>query len=167
MANPKGRAAAAVFAVVLACGPAACGHDTPTSLPAPEVAGTYFLSWTFQVLRKSDGFQKQFQCTGTMTLVQDGGAAGTASLSGFATVTYGCPPLSSGLSGTVSSTGAIGFTIDGPRPPEGPCPGGRSVRFSGLVSPGDVTFVSARGVATVSCPEYGEHEFTYLLEASK
>jgi hypothetical protein len=42
------------------------------------------------------------------------------------------------------------------------------VHFSGQVtSAGTSVIVSARGVTTVTCPEFGEHEFTYLISASK
>lgn len=162
---------ASVVAVVLSLGLVACGGDDNgiTSVtPPPDVAGPYFLQWTLQVLRKSDGFQKQFQCNGTMTLVQGTPTASTSTLSGFATVTSGCAPESYDLSGTVSSGGAIEFTTNGPKPPEGPCPSGKNVRFTGQVtSSGTSVIVSARGVTSVTCPQYGEHEFTYLINAGK
>jgi uncharacterized Zn-binding protein involved in type VI secretion len=165
------RFAAPALAVALSLGLTACGGDgdSPTSAtPPPDVAGPYFLQWTLQVLRKSDGFQKQFQCYGQMTLVQGTATASTSTLSGFATVTSGCAPESYDLSGTVSSGGAIEFNTNGPKPPEGPCPGGKNVHFSGQVtSSGSSVIVSARGVTTVTCPEFGDHEFTYLINASK
>ena len=66
--------------------------------------------------------------------------------------------------GPISSGGAIEFNTNGPRPPEGPCPGGKNVHFTGQVtSSGTSGTVSARGVTTVSCPQFGEHEFTYLI----
>jgi hypothetical protein len=157
--------------VALGLGLAACGGDdeSPTSVtPPPDVAGRYSLTWTLQVLRKSDGFQKQFFCYGQMTLSQGTAAASTASLGGFAAVTAGCAPESYDLSGTVGAGGAVEFTTSGPKPPEGPCPGGRNVRYSGqITSSGDRRYLSARGVTTVTCPEFGEHEFTYLINASR
>jgi hypothetical protein len=165
------RVLAPALAAALCLGLVACGSDDDriTSVtPPPDVAGPYFLQWTLQVLRRSDGFQKQFQCFGTMTLVQGTTSASTSTLSGFATVTSGCAPESYDLSGTVGSGGAIEFNTSGPKPPEGPCPGGRNVRFSGQVtSSGSSVILSARGVTTVSCPQLGEHEFTYLISAGK
>jgi hypothetical protein len=165
------RFAAPALAVALSLGLVACGGDDDqiTSVtPPPDVAGPYFLQWTLQVLRKSDGFQKQFQCYGTMTLVQGTATASTSTLSGFTTVTSGCAPESYDLNGTVSSGGAIEFNTNGPKPPEGPCPGGTNVHFTGqATSSGSSVIVSARGVTTVTCPQYGEHEFTYLINAGK
>jgi hypothetical protein len=165
------RLAAAPLLAALSLGLFACGGDdhSPVSVaPPPDVAGPYFLGWTLQVLRKSDGFQKQFDCYGTMTLVQGATVASTSTLSGFAVVSSACAPESYDLGGSVSSGGAIEFTTDGPKPPEGPCPGGKNVHFTGQVtSAGDSRIISARGVTTVTCPEFGEHEFTYLITASK
>jgi hypothetical protein len=156
---------AALSLGLFACG----GDDSPTSVtPPPDVAGSYYVGWTLQVLRKSDGFQKQFDCYGTMTLVQGAAAASASTLSGFAVVNSVCPPESYDLRGSVSGGGAIQFTTDGPKPPEGPCPGGKSVHFTGQVSSYSASrIISARGVTTVTCPEFGEHEFTYLINASK
>lgn len=162
--SPRGLAAASLAGAVLL---SACGGDasSPTSATPPDVSGRYSLTWIIQVLRKSDGFQKQFYCYGQLTLVQ---AAGTASLSGFAAVTSGCVPESYDLNGSVSAGGAIEFTSQGPNPPEGPCPGGMNVRYSGQVTSADSRrYLSARGVTNVVCPEFGEHEFTYLVNATK
>jgi hypothetical protein len=170
ISRSKSRFAAPALVVALGLGLSACGDDgSPTSLtPPPDVAGPYFLQWTLQVVRKSDGFQKQFQCYGQMTLVQGTATASTSTLSGFAVVSSGCAPESYDLSGSISSGGAIEFNTDGPKPPEGPCPGGKNVHFSGQVtSSGTSRILSARGVTTVQCPEFGEHEFTYLIQASR
>ena len=165
------RLSAAALAALLTLGLAACGGDSDpitSSPPPPDVAGPYSLQWTLQVLRKSDGFQKAFTCYGQMTLVQGTAAASVAPLSGFAVVSSGCAPESSDLNGSISSGGAIEFNTNGPKPPEGPCPGGKNVHFSGqLTTSGSRNVVSARGVTTVTCPQYGEHEFTYLISASK
>ncbi len=165
------RLAVPALALALAVGFIACGGDEDhiTSVtPPPDAAGPYFLQWTLQVLRKSDGFQKQFQCYGQMTLVQGTATASVSTLSGFASVTSGCVPESYDLNGSVSSGGAIEFNTNGPKPPEGPCPGGKNVHFSGQVtSSGSSVILSARGVTTVTCPQFGEHEFTYLVQASK
>ncbi len=155
---------AAVPALALAL--SGCGGDdeSPTApTPPVDVAGAYYTSWTLQVLRKSDGFQKSFYCSGQLTLVQ-----GTTALSGFAVVGSPCAPESYDLSGSIRAGGAIEFTTDGPRPTEGPCPGGKNVRFSGQVTSGDGwRTLSVRGVTTVTCPELGEHEFTYLIQGSR
>jgi hypothetical protein len=164
------RLAAPALVVALGVGLVSCGgDDSPTAAtPPPDVAGRYSLTWTLQVLRKSDGFQKQFQCYGTMTLVQGVAAGSTSGLSGFASVTWGCAPESYDLNGSVRAGGAVDFTTNGPKPPEGPCPGGKNVRFSGQVSTSDsYASLSARGVTTVTCPEFGEHEFTYLIDGSR
>jgi uncharacterized Zn-binding protein involved in type VI secretion len=165
------RILASPVAAALSLGLVACGGDNDhiTSVtPPPDVAGAYFLQWTLQVLRKSDGFQKQFQCYGSMTLVQGTAAASTSSLSGFATVTSGCAPESYDLNGSISAGGAIELNTSGPKPPEGPCPGGKNVHFTGqATSSGTSVILSARGVTTVTCPGYGDHEFTYLVNAGK
>ncbi len=171
ISRTRHRPAAPALVGALGLALAACGGDgeSPTSpTPPPDVAGRYSLTWTLQVLRKSDGFQKQFYCYGQMTLVQGTASASTAPLSGFAAVTSGCAPESHDLSGTVGAGGAVEFTTNGPKPPEGPCPGGKNVRFSGQVTvSGSQAFLSTRGVTTVTCPEFGEHEFTYLVNASR
>jgi hypothetical protein len=178
ISRSKRRILASAVAAALSLGLVACGGDDDhiTSVtPPPDVAGAYYsLEWTLQVLRKSDGFQKQFWCFGSMTLVQGTAAASTSPLSGFVTVRPGfdatsdCAPESYDLSGSISAGGAIELNTSGPKPPEGPCPGGRNVRFTGQVtSSGSSVILSARGVTTVTCPQYGEHEFTYLIWASK
>jgi len=174
--------AAPTLLVVLGLGLLSCGGDdeSPTSAtPPPDVRGRYFLEWNLQVLRMSDGFQKGFNCYGYLTLVQGSGTAAAAtSLSGFATVEWGthdlpCARESSGLIGSVNAVGAIEFTTGGPKPPEGPCPGGSDVHFSGLVTStgsaasGRTVTVSARGVTTVTCPQFGDHQFTYLIRATR
>ena len=129
------RILAPAVAVALSLGLAACGGDDQVTsvTPPPDVAGPYALQWTLQVLRKSDGFQKEFTCYGQMTLVQGAATGSVASLSGFTVVNSGCAPESYDLNGSIGSGGAIEFTTNGPKPPEGPCPGGKNVRFSGQV----------------------------------
>ena len=160
---------ALAVAVVLSLGLVACDGDDDSITfvtPPPDAAGPYALQWTLQVLRKSDGFQKAFSCYGQMTLVQGTASASVAPLSGFAVVSSGCAPESYDLNGSIGSGGAIEFNTNGPKPPEGPCPGGRNVHFTGqLTTSGSRNTVSARGVTTVTCPQYGEHEFTYLISA--
>jgi hypothetical protein len=153
--------------LVSGCGGDSDSPSSPTPPPS-DVAGRYGATWTIQVLRKSDGFQKQFFCYGSMTLTETGTSGSATALGGFATVTSNCAPESYDLKGSIVSGGEIAFTTNGPKPPEGPCPGGKNVEFSGqLTSSGSYRSISARGVSTVTCPEFGEHQLTYLLQASK
>ncbi len=160
---------ATVLGVGLVSGMAGCGDDggTPTSVAAetPAVAGSYSAGWTLQVLRRSDGFQKEFSCWGRMTL----SSTTTGTLTGFVTVETLCPATSFDVSGRVLPGGVVEITSGGPRPPEGPCPGGSGVRFTGQATPatGRATQLSLRGVTEVTCPEFGEHQFTYLVEANR
>ena len=159
----------AVLALAGALAAPGCGGDSATNpTPPPDVAGQYSLAWTLQVLRKSDGFQKQFACFGTLTLTQDAASGSTAALGGFSTVLSNCAPESYDLRGSIGATGAVDYTTNGPKPPEGPCPGGKDVHYTGQMTVNGASgSLSARGVTTVSCPEFGEHEFTYLMTASK
>ena len=147
---------------------AACGDDggsvtSPTPPPA-NVSGLYYGSWTLQVVRKSDGFQKAFYCPGQWTI----STSSTGAISGFAVVDSPCAPESYTLAGSVTSGGAVEYTTNAPRPTEGPCPGGADVRFSGqITNNGGYSTLSARGVTTVTCPTFGEHEYTYLIYGTK
>jgi hypothetical protein len=150
----------------------ACGNDTVTRPPAVSgepvvsIAGTYtgFPFWLIQVVRTNDNFTTSFNCQGTMTISQSPGSNGVASLSGFAVVGSPCPPLSFPLSGTLRSDGTITIITGGPRPPEGPCPPAVGAEYSGLAT---ANSISARGSATVQCPEFGEHKFSYIISARK
>lgn len=158
-----------VAPVVLALGLAACGEDSPTAPTPPpaEVAGRYWAGWRLQVLRLSDDFQIQFYCSGQITLVQGAASGSVAPLTGFAVMQAPCAPESYELLGTVNAAGVIQFTTDGPAPTEGPCPRAEDVSFSGQVTMREGwRELSARGVATVSCPEFGEHEYTYIIDGS-
>jgi hypothetical protein len=170
---PIRRLATPTLALALALGVSSCGGESPTS-PSPasassplDVAGFYHVKWTLEVLRKSDGFQKQFECYGELTLLQEATNSSTSSLRGFAVVdTPSCQSGALDISGSVSSDGKIEFTMDGPKPSEGPCRGGKDVHFTGQVDPiGDDRRVSARGETDVTCPEFGEHTFTYTIRA--
>jgi hypothetical protein len=162
----KPAAALALGLTLAACG----GSESPTTpvTPPPDVTGTYYTTWQLQVLRKSDGFQTQFYCGGLVTLSQGSPSGGTATLSGFVVVDAPCAPESYSLTGTVMAGGAVTFTTNGPRPLEGPCPGGTGIPYSGQVTAEDgYRTLSARGVTTVTCPQFGPHEFTYLLTGSR
>lgn len=161
--------AAAVLALPLLV---ACGDDRGTSPgsvttgPPISVAGTYtgFPFWLIQVVRTNDNFTTSFNCQGNMTISQSPAGNGTASLSGFAVVGAPCPPLSFPLSGTLRSDGTISIITGGPRPPEGPCPPAVGAEYTGLAT---ASTISARGSATVQCPEFGEHKFSYIISARK
>jgi hypothetical protein len=164
LAKTRALVVPAVALALAACG----GGPTEPTLPPPDVAGTYWATWTLQVLRKSDGFQKEFYCSGQLTLEQGTASGATAGLSGFAVVGSPCAPESYDLAGTVGSGGAVSFTTDGPRPLEGPCPGGTAVPFSGQITSQDQwRTLAVRGVTTVTCPQFGEHEFTYLINGNR
>jgi hypothetical protein len=155
-----------VAALAIALCAAACGGDAPTTptVPPPDVAGNYYGTWTLQVLRKSDGFQKSFYCSGSFTFRQAPTSTSSAALGGFAVADAPCAPESYDLTGSVVAGGAVEFTTSGPRPLEGPCPGGQNVHYQGqITSDGSSHYLSARGVTTVTCPQFGEHEFTYLV----
>ena len=162
---------AVVVAVAMSAG--ACGDDSgnitgPASKDnVPQIAGIYTGSsfWVHQVLRTSDGFMKSFTCSGSLTITQRTGNSDRADqITGFAVVSSPCPPVSFDLTGTVGSDGTITFVSGGPKPPEGPCPAAQSVAYSGGVFD---RRLNVRGSATVVCPEFGEHKFTYIISAVK
>lgn len=141
-------------------------EPTPAPTPPPEVAGQYrgFPFWTLQVLRTSDNFQTSFTCQGSMTITQQ---PGSATIGGFVVVTSPpCEPVSFNLTGTVQAGGAVTFTTNGPRPPQGPCPGGQNIEYTGTFTNNN-RLLSARGVTRVQCPEFGEHVFTYLINGQR
>lgn len=164
--------AAALLALPLL---SACGEDKVTvpppvvnNNPGPSinVAGTYSGNsfWLIQVVRTSDNFTKSFECQGNMTLSQSAASGGIATLNGFAVVGAPCPPLSFPLSGTLRADNTITLTTGGPRPPEGPCPPANAAEYIGLATG---STISARAGATVQCPEFGEHKFSYIISARK
>jgi len=158
----------------------ACGSDSDDGTPTgatptntgtgavPQVAGVYSNSqlWVHQVLRTSDGFITSFTCSGSITLTQRPGAASGRgdTITGFAVVGSPCPPVSFDLSGSVGADGTINFVSGGPKPPQGPCPPAANVPYSGGVFGRQINL---RGSAVVTCPEFGEHRFTYLISAFK
>lgn len=159
---------AALVLVLSGCGDEE-GVTTPTTtVPSPpDIAGRYYATWTLQVLRTSDGFQKQFRCSGGVTLQQTETGRSNAVLTGWASVSWPCPAEFYDLTGLVSANGAVQFATNGPAPLEGPCPGGQDVSFSGqstLTGTGRHE-ISVRGVTNVTCPQYGEHQYTYIIEA--
>ena len=138
---------------------------TPSPAPVPDLSGRWTGSplWVLQVLRTSDNFQTSFNCNGTMTIAQ---SPRSYSIGGFMASTTPCEPVSFELAGTFAPGGAVTFKSDGPRPPQGPCPGGKEIEFTGTFY-GNNRLLSARGVTRVQCPEFGEHVFTYIVTANR
>jgi hypothetical protein len=157
-----------VFIVWLVAIPG-CGNDRtpttptptaqPTPNPPPDVSGRYSGTLTLQVLRMSDNFQTSFNCGATMTVTQ---TPQTATLGGFFVSSAPCEPVSFDLAGMVQAGGATTIRTNGPRPPMGPCPGGKDVDFTGIFTTTGTRSVSARGTTKVTCPEFGDHTFTYV-----
>ena len=129
---------APAVAVALSLGLAACGgdDDSITSVtPPPDVAGPYFLQWTLQVLRKSDGFQKQFQCYGTMTLVQGTATASTATAVGLRHRHLGLRPgVLRPQRHRRAPEGRSSSTRTARSRPRGPVPAAQNVHFTGQVT---------------------------------
>lgn len=157
-----------------------CGSDhatnvtpTPTPAPAPapapgppppDVSGRYSGTLTLQVLRESDNFQTSFNCSAQMTITQ---TPGTAVLGGFWVSSSPCEPVSYDIAGTVQAGGATTLRTNGSRPPQGPCPGGKDVDFSGIITTTGSRTLSLRGSTKVQCPEFGQHTFTYILTMNR
>jgi hypothetical protein len=142
--------------VALGLGLAACSGESDgptTATPPPRVGGDYYVNWTLQVLRKSDGFQKQFVLR-PMTLVQNPPVGSTSTLSGLF-VDRAARPSPTTSAGASAQTGCRVHHERLP-PPEGPCPGGKNLRYSGHVRTDDNgTTMRTRGVTTVTCPQFG------------
>ena len=138
---------------------------TPRPAPIPDLSGRWMGGplCVLQVLRTSDNFQTSFNCNGTMTITQ---SPGSYAVGGFMASTTPCEPVSFELSGTFAPGGTVTFKSDGPRPPQGPCPGGKEIEFTGTFY-GNNRLLSARGVTRVQCPEFGEHVFTYIVTANR
>jgi hypothetical protein len=157
---------------------AGCGSDhdisvTPTPTPAPipspapqapDVSGRYSGTLTLQVLRESDNFQTSFNCTATMTITQSPGAPAIA---GFWVSSSPCEPVSYDIAGMVQAGGSSTLRTNGTRPPQGPCPGGKDVDFSGIIAITGSRTLSMRGVTKVQCGDLGTHDFTYLLTLTR
>jgi hypothetical protein len=157
-----------VTLLVLALGLTGCGDDSPTAPSPPmDVAGAYWLQVRLDVRRHSDGFERSFVSVGSLTLVQGPAAGRTAPLTGFA-VTGVSPTVSHDLEGTIDADGVIQFTTDAPPPSEGPCPGGENVWFAGQARvEGGTLLLTLRGTTVVTCPEFGDHDFAYRLDAGQ
>ena len=159
---------------------AGCGSDhevsvtpSPTPAPAPspapapaapDVSGRYSGTLTLQVLRESDNFQTSFNCTATMTITQSPGAS---AIGGFWVSSSPCEPVSFDIAGAVQAGGSSTLRTNGTRPPQGPCPGGKDVDFSGIIATTGSRTLSMRGVTKVQCGDLGTHDFTYLLTLTR
>ncbi len=155
-----------VAILIMGCGGSATptAPSTPAPAPSPDVSGRYSGTWTLQVLRLSDNFQTSFNCPATMTLTQP---PGTNALGGFVVSSAPCEPVSFDLSGTVAPGGIVTLRTNGPRPPEGPCPEGMNVDYTGSIGSTGTRVLSARGATKVTCPEFGDHMFTYIMQLNK
>ena len=139
--------------------PAPTPAPTPAPAPAPDVSGRYSGLLTLQVLRSSDNFQTSFNCSAQMTVTQSPGSSATA---GFWLTSSPCEPVTFDTAGTVQSGGATTIHTNGPRPPQGPCPGGKDMDFSGIFTTTGTRALSARATTKVQCGDLGEHTFTYI-----
>ena len=166
----RARILAPAVAVALSLGLAACGGDDDqiTSVtPPPDVAGPYFLQWTLQVLRKSDGFQKQFELLRPDDARPGGGHRLDAPPCRASPWSAPAARPSPTTSTAASAPGARSSSTRTARSrPRGPAPAARtSTSRARSRPPARRVIVSARGVTTVTCPQFGEHEFTYLINA--
>ena len=143
-----------------ACGGSSSTTVTSPTITFPDVSGRYSGTWTLQVLRLSDNFQTSFNCPATATVTQ---TPGSGLLGGFVVSSAPCEPVSFDLTGTVQPGSIVTLRTNGPRPPEGPCPGGTNVDYTGAVSTTGTRVMSLRGATKVTCPEFGDHSFTYIL----
>ena len=139
--------------------PTPAPQPTPAPAPAPDVSGRYSGTLTLQVLRASDNFQTSFNCTAQMTVTQSPGSSTT---SGFWLTSSPCEPVTFDTAGTVQAGGSTTIHTNGPRPPQGPCPGGKDMDFAGIFTTTGTRALSARATTKVQCGDLGEHTFTYI-----
>jgi hypothetical protein len=144
--------------------PAPAPQPAPAPAPAPDVSGRYSGTLTLQVLRASDNFQTSFNCGAQMTVTQ---SPGTATLGGFFVSSSPCEPVSFDISGNVQAGGATTIHTSGPRPPQGPCPGGKDMDFAGIFTTTGTRALSGRSTTKVQCGDLGEHTFTYILALNR
>lgn len=136
----------------------------PPAPPAPDVSGRYSGTLTLQVLRESDNFQIAFTCNATMTITQ---SPGVPAIGGFWVSSSPCEPVSYDVAGMIQAGGSSTLRTNGTRPPQGPCPGGKDVEFSGIIATTGSRTLSLRGVTKVECGDLGTHDFTYLLTMNR
>ena len=136
----------------------------PSSVPV-DLSGAWVGApmWVLNVLRTRDNFSIQFHCNGTMVITQ---SPGPWAIRGFMLSSGPCDELVSfELAGTFAWDGRVTFKSDGPRPPQGPCPGGKDIEFTGRFNNDNRLLVTGR--TRVQCPEFGEHIFTYIVTANR
>lgn len=158
------------LAVALAAGIAlaACGREgITTATPPMDAAGTWWLTMTLNVVRLADGYRAQLECRGTVAMAQEPGAG---ALRGDVRYSYRCDGGSE-LSGNVNAAGKIAFAMDGFKPyqpADTPCPGPKSVSFSGGLSTSSYgTRIYTTGATRVSCGVRGDHDYTYTFDAHR
>jgi hypothetical protein len=144
--------------------PAPTPSPTPAPQPPPDVSGRYSGTMTLQVLRESDNFQTSFNCSASMTITQSPGAS---AIGGFWVSNAPCEPVSYDITGSVQAGGATTLRTNGTRPPQGTCPGGKDVDFSGIITTTGTRALSLRGATKVQCGDLGTHDFTYILAMNR
>ena len=156
--------ATAVAALLLL---AACGDDkkvTTPELPVPSMSGNYpSTNWLTQFVRTRDGYAGSWNCSGSMTLVQE---PGSDKFTGFAVVGSPCPAVSFDVAGSVTSGGAVTIVTRGPKPGAGTCPLPPPSTYTGLFQNNQL---SARTQVKVDCPGEleGEYTFNQIITARK
>ncbi|HEY7510716.1 MAG TPA: hypothetical protein VIG50_10715 [Vicinamibacteria bacterium] len=131
------------------------GPSTPTE-PVPNLTGTYQgTNWLTQFQRTRDGYSGSWNCSGSMTLVQE---PNSAKFSGFAVVGSPCPAVSFELTGSVTPGGSVTILTRGPRPGAGTCPLPPPSTYTGLFQGNTI---SARTQVKLDCPGDLEGEYTF------
>jgi hypothetical protein len=146
---------------------AACDDDdkvTTPEVPIPNMAGNYpSTNWLTQFVRTRDGYAGSWNCSGSMTLVQE---PGSDKFSGFAVVGSPCPAVSFELAGSVTRGGGVTIVTRGPKPGAGTCPLPPPSTYTGLFQNNQL---SARTQVRLDCPgeEEGEYTFNQIITARK
>jgi hypothetical protein len=116
------------------------------------------------VLRENDNFQTSFNCSATMTITQ---ATGSYAFGGFIVSSSPCEPATFDISNaSFEPGGATKFRSTGPRPPQGSCPRGTDVDFTGTFTNSN-RLLSVKGTTRVQCGDLGPHTYTYLITVSR
>ena len=134
------------------------GPSSPTTpaSPAPNLTGSYqSTNWLTQFNRTRDGYSGSWNCSGSMTLVQE---PGSNNFTGFAVVGSPCPAVSFDLTGSVTAGGSITILTRGPRPGAGTCPLPPPSTYTGLFQNNQI---SARTQVKLDCPGELEGEYTF------
>ena len=148
--------ALAALALLSACDSDSDSGPTTPSTPVPNLTGTYQgTNWLTQFSRTRDGYAGSWNCSGSMTLVQE---PNTDKFSGFAVVGSPCPAVSFDLSGSVTAGGSVTILTRGPRPGAGTCPLPPPSTYTGLFQGNTI---SARTQVKLDCPGELEGEYTF------